>query len=602
MKLSGFVGLILLAGYAGMLFAASGPVNLIQNAGFENNPNGVSYGWSFSTNGDTAKAEKVIDSTSGTAKEGQNFCRLNVTAVSSQNWHVQIKDPTWPAKEGYKYHFSFWARADAEHTAQISVYGGADSKDTYRTSSQIKVTTEWQQFHQVFISDVTGNGKINFAFVCGFETGVYDFDDIWVVEEDSTGNLYANGDFEVGQSGWSLYLNSDSGSTAAAEMTFPTEGAGQGTKFCRINVTSITEGNDWHVQLQDGSWIYDPLKKYTITLLAKADAGQTINIVAQSGGSRNYAYLGGQSEQLTDQWTEYSYTYIGGDDLGYGQDSLNFFIYCGAETGVYDFDSVMLLAEELPVPDSNNVYQNGGFENGDAGWTLFVNSDSASTAAAEMSIPTEGAGAGTKFCRINVTSITEENNWHVQLQDGSWMYDSLKKYTITFLAKADAAQTINIAAQSGASRNYAYLGGKNVSLTDEWAEYTYTYPGTDTLGSGKDSLSFNIYCGAAIGVYDIDSVTLVADSIPISILPRMSMTAMKKNGGISLRVHPEYIQCIPVSDFAASCKASIYTVQGRLYASRTVSSGERMVTLPRPPSGIWIVRLSTNQQKVLTIP
>jgi hypothetical protein len=93
-------------------------------------------------------------------------------------------DPAWQAKTGYTYYYSAWVRADAPRQVQISVYGDAESQYTYRTSSSIfTVDTQWQELTMAFTADVDGRGKHNFALVLGFETGVYDIDNVVIKEE-----------------------------------------------------------------------------------------------------------------------------------------------------------------------------------------------------------------------------------------------------------------------------------------------------------------------------------------------------------------------------------------------------------------------------------
>jgi hypothetical protein len=333
--------MLLLTGLAGSLMAAA-TTNLLTNGGFESNPNGAASGWSLSLNGgDSAKATLAIDSTSGTAKEGNNFCRVTVTKVSTQNWHVQLMDPSWPVKKGYVYHYSIWARADSSQTASISVYGDASSIYTYRTSTQIALTQNWQQFHQIFTSDVAGGGKLNFALVCGGATGKYDFDDVVITEGQPSTDIYQNGGFEADAAGWNLWVKPDS-STAAATMSFPTAGAKSGNKFCRIHVTSAASSvdKDWEVQLQDGAWTCQKNYVYTLKCWAKSDSIRTLKIVAQAGLSRNYGYLGGTNVALSTDWQEFSLTYSSLDLAG--SDSLHFVFYCAAAAGVYDLDSLSL--------------------------------------------------------------------------------------------------------------------------------------------------------------------------------------------------------------------------------------------------------------------
>ncbi|MCX7727292.1 MAG: carbohydrate binding domain-containing protein [Chitinispirillaceae bacterium] len=323
------------------LLSAQSTTNILGDKGkFEGTLTGK--GWALETNGE-AKAEPLaLDSTPGVAKEGKSCGKIVVTKVTSENWHVQLKDPTWPAKKGYKYTFTMWAKADSIRTAQISVYGSEESQYTYRTSTRITLTTEWQQFSQVFISDVEGNGKLNFAFVCGFEVGTYYIDDVAIEEGIPDNNLYANGGFEAGGAQWNLYVNS-----GKATMSILSEGAHSGSKFCRIEVTEKPEEN-WQIQLQDGSWKAKIGCIYTFSFWAKSDSERTIHVAAQSGGSRNYKYMMGEDKFLTTEWEEYSFTYY--NDSLEGNDSLNFFIYCGASAGKYDFDDISLTISSCDTP------------------------------------------------------------------------------------------------------------------------------------------------------------------------------------------------------------------------------------------------------------
>ena len=346
--------MFLLTGLAGSLVAAA-PANLLTNGSFESDPSRTAhYGWKLSRNGgDSVQAEWLIDSVSNTAKEGRNFSRIIVTKISTQNWHVQLMDPDWPAKKGYTYLYSVWARADSTRTATISVYGDASSIYTYRISTDIHLTQDWQQFHQIFTSDVDGSGKINFALVCGGAIGTYDFDDIVITEIPPSDDIYANGSFEFDAAGWQLWVQQDS-STAAATMSFPTTGAKSGNKFCQINVTSAASSvdNDYEVQLQDGSWTCQMNYKYTLTCWAKSDSTRIMKIAAQAGASRDYTYLGGTTMELTTDWQEFSCSYTSLDLAG--SDSLNFVFYCGGAAGVYDLDSITLTGV-LDLRQTHNV-------------------------------------------------------------------------------------------------------------------------------------------------------------------------------------------------------------------------------------------------------
>lgn len=331
-------------GLSMMLVAGEKP-NLLTNGDFEG---GKVTGWSLEVNeSDGAAATRELDSTSGTAHGGKIFHRIKVTAVSSapeeKNWHVQLKDPTYTAKKGYSYHFSMWARCDADNKAQISVYGKDNS---YKTSSALNLTTEWKQYHMVYVADADGPQAVNFAFVVGYAVGVYDIDDVVITEAEPTGNIYSNGDFEMDGAGWGFYVQGDSGK---AEMTIESEGAQSGSKFCRINVTNKAE-EDWQVQLSDGSWTSQMGAEYTFTFWAKSDVETSIQVAINAGASRNYGYVTSSSYTLGTEWEEYTFYYMveeGADSL-VGKDSLNFNFYCGAAVAKIDIDNIILQAA-VPV-------------------------------------------------------------------------------------------------------------------------------------------------------------------------------------------------------------------------------------------------------------
>ena len=344
--------MLLLAAMTAALFAAA--TNLFEVGGFENNPNGPTYGWNLEVATDKgAEATRIIDSTSGTAKEGTNFCRITVTAVTEENWHVQMKDPTWDPKIGKVYHFSIWARSDAPRTATISVYGTEASQYEYRTSTTMNLTTEWQQFHQMFTSDVDKKGNLNFALVIGGETGVYDFDDAVLTEADPPDNIYSNGSFEMDAAGWNLWINTAEGATGAATMSFPSEGAKSGSKFCRVDVTSAA-AEDYEIQLQDEAWKCAMYTLYTLKFWAKADAdsGRNFIVASQGGETREYSRFDQLTVPATTAWQEFTFTYTSIDLAG--SDSLTFVFYFGLTVGKFDLDSITLtgVIDSSLIPDA----------------------------------------------------------------------------------------------------------------------------------------------------------------------------------------------------------------------------------------------------------
>jgi hypothetical protein len=337
--------MLLLAGSSALLFASES-VNLLSNGTFES---GDLTGWTLEVKKDSgAAATRSLDSTSGTAKGGKVFHRTVVTAApsdpASNNWNIQLKDPSYTVKAGYKYHFSMWARGDASHKVQFSIYGKSGSYIT--SGAPFNITSEWAQYHMVYKSDVAGVDAINFAIIFGFESGTYDIDNVVITEELADENLYANGGFELGDAGWSLSINSDSGK---ATMAIKSDSAHSGSNYCRINVTNVPAEN-WMIQLSDGSWTSEFNAEYTFTFWAKADFEYAnVHVAVNAGSAQNYTYIRGSNFSLSNQWTEYTFTFTVTDSTLAGSDAVNFNIYCGTGVGNFDFDDIKLIKSVVSV-------------------------------------------------------------------------------------------------------------------------------------------------------------------------------------------------------------------------------------------------------------
>lgn len=325
--------------------------NLLSNGGFET----TLTGWTLEQNNDSVAATRdtvTVDD----AKEGNKVLRIKVDSIASENWYVQLKDPSWEAVTGNIYTFSMWARSKEDaYQVQISAYGKPDEQYGWVASSDLfTLSSEWTQYKLTTISEVSGKGKMNFAVVCGSTTGTFEIDDVVITEEVNTnGNIYANGGFESEESGWSLFLDKDTDGEAA--MSFPADGAKTGSKFCKINVTK-KPAESWEIQLQDGNWKAE-LGEYTFKFWAKAkDDGAQVSAVAQYGSTRSYEIISSSPFELTTEWAEYSFTFSNIDIVG--TDSISINIYCGIDMGEYDFDDVSLTLEPVSIRPSSRGPQN----------------------------------------------------------------------------------------------------------------------------------------------------------------------------------------------------------------------------------------------------
>lgn len=179
----------------------------------------------------------------------------------------------------------------------------------------------------------------------------------------------------------------------------------------------------------------------------------------------------------------------------------------------------ILFASQL---SAQNLINNGGFENGNAGWTLMVQSGFSATAA----YPTEGAPEGTTFARVTVTqvNVTDPNsdNWKVQLQAPEWTAERDAIYRLVFKVRS-TVPTLKVGINRGGSGDY--VNGFDIALDTLWQTRSCMFT-SDTAGAGK--LRINFYIGADTGVYEFDSFSLVRTG---TVIPDNSLIT---NGGFEL--------------------------------------------------------------------
>ena len=139
------------------------------------------------------------------------------------------------------------------------------------------------------------------------------------------------------------------------------------------------------------------------------------------------------------------------DTTGMGLVNINFYI--GADTGVYDFDSVSLVMTGTAAP-TNNLIGNGGFELQGSGWNLYIQDSTG--AVASMSYPDSIAPEGARFGRLTITTPGSDYS-QVQVQLPLFTAELNAIYAVTFKARGPSG--IQIESQYDASQSYAPISG-----------------------------------------------------------------------------------------------------------------------------------------------
>jgi hypothetical protein len=528
--------------------------NLITNGGFENAGN-PGLGWNLLV-ADTGWAATVEYPTTGAA-EGTTYAHVHVTKATvnnpvMDNYKVQLQLPHWVTTKNASYKLSFKAKSSSV-TLKVGINRG-DSVGTYVNGFDILLSDTWQSYSCSFTSDTAGSGQLRLNLYVGADTGTYDIDSVTLIRLDTItpagGNLIDNGGFENPDNpglGWNLQLQTG----FSATVEYPTVGAFEGTAFARVKVTNVTvtdpNADNWKVQLQVPEWMVTKNAIYRLTFKVRSTA-KTFKV----GINRGSAYLNGFDIPLDTAWQTRSCMFTG-DTSGIGLMRLNFYI--GADTGVYDFDSVSLVMTGTTVP-TNSLIPNGGFELESSGWNLYVQSGVG--AEATISFPDSAAPEGSKFARVNITSTGDPSQ--VQLQLPIFTAEANAIYTLTF--KARGAGTIEVVTQSGPPDYLPLYSPSYEDLTSEWK--TFSEQITDTL-SGSGVLRLNFWLGLSTGIYDFDSVSLVKTGMA-SIRSVSAKAGLRKTLSIR-KTGAGYAITLPDRASKGAFSLSIYNAAGRMIKS-----------------------------------
>jgi hypothetical protein len=511
--------------------------------------------------------------------------KANVMNAMMDNWKVQLQAPQWVTTKNASYKLAFKAKSSAV-TMKVGINrGGADA--SYVDGFDVTFLDGWQAYSCSFTSDTSGNGQLRLNFYIGADTGTYDFDSITLVRLDTItapgGNLIDNGGFESAGAGWNLLMQSG----FLASMEYPSAGAPEGTTFARVKVTQVTvtdpNQDNWKVQLQLPVWMAVKNAIYRLTFKVRSTA-TTFKVGINRPGAAGI-YVNGFDIPLDTAWQTRSCMFIS-DTSGVGQLRLN--LYIGADTGVYDFDSVSLVMTGTTVP-TNSLISNGGFEVEGSGWNLYVQPGVGAEATATF--PSDSAPEGSKYARVNVVSAGDASQ--VQWQLPIFTAEKNAIYTLTY--KARGAGSIEVVSQNGPP-DYAPIVPSFEDINPEWTTYSKTFT-SDSSGSGV--LRINFWLGLSPGTtYDFDSVSLLKTG---NASVRFNAQKTRQLNALTVRkAGAGYAVTLPGFASQGRFSLSVFSPAGRLIKSVSgVRGGNNEIFLPlKNLKGTYIIRYSDANGKV----
>ena len=312
-------------------------------------------------------------------------------------------------------------------------------------------------------------------------------------------NKIANSDFELGSGddfdSWDKFNGGD-------QMT---EVTGGDAYFGRSMRVVGAAANPWNTQLASAPMELNFGSEYTAVLWAKAEAaGAQMRVSASQYDGNGADYFYGETVDIPTEWTQLSWTFTVGKDL----ETHRFILDMGMTNVPFLIDNVTLIetgAAGPPIPQ--NLLANNGFENGLDNWAVLNGS---------IEVTTEEIHCGNQALKITGAG---NNPWDTQMAADVVPLVLGQQYEVKLWAKAaedGAAMRISASRYNGGNGD-DYFYGADVSLTTDWAEYTWVF----TVGKDiPDGHHLVLDMGAANKVFYLDDVSLTeyVDVPPVNLL------------------------------------------------------------------------------------
>lgn len=410
---------------------------------------------------------------------------IRIVGAAANPWNTQLASLPTPLNFGSEYTILLWARAEAagaQMRVSVSQFDGNGADYFY--GETVDIPTEWTQLSWTF--EVTNDLETHRVVLdMGMTNVPFVIDNVTLIETGAAGppvpeNLIANAGFENGLESWEV-LN------GMIEPT--TEDYHCGSQALKVTGAGA---NPWDTQMAANVVPLVLGEQYEVKLWAKAATEGGVMRVSASrwNNSNGDDYFYGADVNLTTEWAEYSWVFTVGKDIPAGH---HLVLDMGVSNVVFYIDDISL-KEYVDIPPVN-LLANGGFEDGLDSWDVLNGTIEASTedvADGTQSLKVTGAGA---------------NPWDTQMAAAAVPLVLGQEYTVSLMAKAAGPGAIMriSASRWNNSNGDDYFYGMDANLTEEWAEYTWTF----TVGKDiPDGHHIVLDMGASPQTFYIDNVIL----------------------------------------------------------------------------------------------
>lgn len=454
----------------------------------------------FSVNEDLTDNEGWIKLTTlggrGESIIENNKIILTTEEEGSENYSLQLVQPSLPLKQYGAYRISFDARADEDRTMIVNVTSPDRGYVRQFEDTTVNLTNELQSYSYDFImKDIDeANGRLEFNYgnqgsLANIEISNVRLEKIGQHEaEDNNkktvlpdGNYVYNGTFDVGQDRmkyWDIESTIDNVS---------------------IGVPNINNLRELKVDVKENpSSLSDVIVKQTDLAIAK-NKEYTLSFDAYGEEDKTIkAQINGESFEanITTEKTNFKYKFKTGEVLN----NSNLELLLG-DYGVTYIDNVRI--------EETGLITNGDFGNGFAKWELFADSSVSSKVSSSIDNST-----GDPSARIDIQD-TGDADWKIQLKQSNVKLEKGKKYVLSLDAKSTIDRSIMFTIQrDGSSDNdwRPYSPNEIVELKGEYNKYQVIFEMTEE--SDENSI-FSIAMGAVNGTQITDEHSINIDNVKL---------------------------------------------------------------------------------------
>lgn len=162
---------------------------------------------------------------------------------------------------------------------------------------------------------------------------------------------------------------------------------------------------------------------------------------------------------------------------------------------------MIISAISFSTLSAQNVFSNGGFEEGTTDWAFKIGG----TSTGQMEISTTNPHNSSNCLKVTVATIGT-NPWEPELTKRNFSVTKGNIYALTFFAKSETnGYQTGVGVTSTEASGFQWIGGTDLTLTDQWQQYQFTFSATATTNS---DIQMSIRLGKQTGVVYFDDFYL----------------------------------------------------------------------------------------------